>query len=138
MRNVLLFCIALLCGCEQDFWCFLEPSYCFGTDDESLLDEDEDGLTLRKERELGTDPESPDTDGDGANDGEEVDCGTDPLDGASVCAPDTDGDGRRDDEEAARGTDPENPDTDGDGFSDGEEHDCDSSPLDPQLTCEDN
>ena len=38
----------------------------------ATLDFDEDGLTNLEEYELGTDPWSPDTDGDGLTDGEEV------------------------------------------------------------------
>jgi transglutaminase-like putative cysteine protease len=52
-----------------------------------VRDSDGDGLTDDRERELGTNPYSPDTDGDGLNDGDEVKTGTNPLN------PDTDGDG---------------------------------------------
>lgn len=57
-------------------------------------DLDGDGLTAERELAEGTDPENPDTDGDGLFDGEEI---------------------------AAFGTDPLNRDTDGDGFTDGVE-----------------
>ena len=51
-------------------------------------DEDGDGLTdLEEVADVGTDPCNPDTDGDGLNDGDEVNLGTDPTN------PDTDGDG---------------------------------------------
>ena len=43
-------------------------------------DNDGDGLSEKKEDELGTDDGNPDTDGDGANDGYEVQYNTDPLD----------------------------------------------------------
>lgn len=43
-------------------------------------DDDEDGLIYRTERVYGTDPNNPDTDGDGWNDGDEVEYQTDPLD----------------------------------------------------------
>lgn len=42
-------------------------------------DADGDGLTNKKEAEIGTDYLNPDTDGDGVKDGEEVKRGTDPL-----------------------------------------------------------
>ncbi|RUM67233.1 MAG: hypothetical protein DSZ06_01690, partial [Sulfurospirillum sp.] len=60
---------------------------------------------------------NPDTDGDGLNDGAEVDhTKTDPKN------PDTDGDGLNDgDEKFKYKTDPNNPDTDGDGLNDGDE-----------------
>lgn len=58
------------------------------------LDSDSDGLTDEEERDLGTDPQSPDTDSDGLSDREEV---------------------------YIYDTDPKNPDTDGDSFLDGEE-----------------
>jgi len=78
---------------------------------------DGEGLTGDRERELGTDPNNPDTDGDGLSDGEEVLVyKTDPLN------PDTDGDGLKDGEEIhTYKTDPLNPDTDGDGLKDGDE-----------------
>jgi outer membrane protein OmpA-like peptidoglycan-associated protein len=80
-------------------------------------DHDGDGLTKREEQELGTDPNNPDTDGDGLMDGEEVNkYFTDPLN------PDTDGDGLNDGDEVSNyGTDPVKADTDGDGLNDGDE-----------------
>jgi len=48
-------------------------------------DQDNDGLTNTEENNLGTDPTNPDTDGDGINDGDVVDGGSDPLD---PCDPD--------------------------------------------------
>src|SRR5690606_26755506 len=54
-------------------------------------DNDMDGLLRKDEERLGTDPLNPDTDGDGLNDGDEVNIyKTDPLN------PDTDGDGLKD------------------------------------------
>ncbi len=84
---------------------------------EETIDSDNDGLTDEMEMELGTDPNNPDTDGDGLTDGEEVnEYGTDPLEA------DTDGDGLSDGEEVnSYNTDPLNEDTDGDGLTDGEE-----------------
>ena len=74
------------------------------------LDDDEDGLTNAEELNAGTDPEIPDTDGDGLSDGTEVN---------------------------THGTDPTNPDTDGDGANDGAEIDAGSDPLDTDTggTC---
>jgi hypothetical protein len=43
-------------------------------------DADGDGLDDADEQDLGTDPENADTDGDGRGDGDEVAAGTDPLD----------------------------------------------------------
>lgn len=43
------------------------------------LDSDSDGLTNLQEAQLGTDPNNPDTDGDGFNDGAEVKAGYNPL-----------------------------------------------------------
>lgn len=60
----------------------------------TATDQDGDGLLAERELAEGTDPENPDTDGDGLFDGEEI---------------------------AAFGTDPLNRDTDGDGFMDGVE-----------------
>lgn len=103
-------------------------------------DEDQDGLTDDEEAELGTDPENPDTDGDGLLDGDEVHAhGTDPslvdtdtdgltdydeiqVHGTNPVQPDSDGDGLTDGEEVSvHSTDPQQADTDGDGLSDGDE-----------------
>jgi len=65
-------------------------------------DPDNDGLTNAEETALGTDPNDPDTDADGLNDGDEV---TGDLNTSFSNDP----------------TDPLNPDTDGDGFTDGAE-----------------
>lgn len=80
-------------------------------------DPDEDGLTNRSEKEIGTKPRNPDTDGDNVRDGEEViTYKTNPLN------PDTDGDGLTDGEEVlTHKTDPLKPDTDGDSLNDYEE-----------------
>lgn len=64
-------------------------------------DRDRDGLTDSREAELQTDPDNPDTDGDGLLDGEEVNIyKTNPL------AVDTDGDGYSDAMEVFTGHDP--------------------------------
>ena len=80
-------------------------------------DKDGDGLTKREEQELGTDPNNPDSDADGLQDGEEVRVYiTDPLN------PDSDADGLKDGAEVkTHGTDPLKADTDGDLLSDGDE-----------------
>ncbi len=102
-------------------------------------DPDDDGVTNADEATAGTDPNNPDTDGDGLTDGEELTgvdspatglapAGTsdplnpcDPDDFFPGCQTDTDGDGIFDAAEDVLGTDPNNPDTDGDGATDGEE-----------------
>ncbi|MBN1998688.1 OmpA family protein [candidate division KSB1 bacterium] len=80
-------------------------------------DTDKDGLTNKIEKELGTDRKKADTDGDGLNDGDEVNQHkTNPL------HVDSDGDGLRDGVEVnPYKTDPTKTDTDGDGISDGNE-----------------
>jgi len=92
-------------------------------------DTDGDGLTDGQEVLIyGTDPTNPDTDGDGLSDGDEVLIhGTDPL------LWDTDGDGLSDYFEVITMPclDPLNPDTDGDGIPDGEEIAAGSDPCDP-------
>jgi len=106
----------------------------------SMSDRDKDGLTKAQEEELGTDPNNPDTDGDGLNDGDEfMKYKTDPLnadsDGDTLNdyeevmttktnpnMTDTDKDGLMDGAEVnTHKTDPLNPDTDGDGLNDGDE-----------------
>src|SRR3990170_4227969 len=80
-------------------------------------DKDMDGLIKKIEKEIGTDPENPDTDGDGLKDGEEVNnYKSNPLNA------DTDGDGLKDGDEVNKyKTDPLKTDTDVDGLYDGEE-----------------
>lgn len=87
------------------------------TGETGSADPDNDGLTNDQEKALGTDPQSPDTDGDGLTDGDEVNrYHTSPL------MRDSDGDGLRDgDEIVSSRTDPQKSDTDGDGLSDGDE-----------------
>jgi len=90
-------------------------------------DNDKDGLTKREELELGTDPDNPDTDGDGFKDGEEVNqYKTSPF------KADTDGDGLNDGAEVKQHkTDPLKADTDGGSVPDGKEVENGTNPLDP-------
>jgi len=104
------------------------------------MDADLDRLDDQQEDQLGTDPDSSDTDGDGLSDYTEVFIThTDPLvadsdgdglsdgdevniHGTNPLAADTDNDGLNDgDEINIWGTNPNNPDTDGDGLTDGAE-----------------
>ncbi len=80
-------------------------------------DKDGDGLTRREEEEIGTDPNNPDSDADGLQDGEEVRVYiTDPLN------PDSDADALKDGAEVnTHATDPLKADTDADLLSDGDE-----------------
>ncbi|MFX0064596.1 MAG: hypothetical protein ACFFC7_20680, partial [Candidatus Hermodarchaeota archaeon] len=79
-------------------------------------DPDTDGLTNLEEYNQGTDPRNSDSDGDGVNDGDEVNTySSDPTN------PDSDGDGLDDGEEVTYGTILTNPDSDGDGLSDYDE-----------------
>ena len=78
------------------------------------LDSDGDGLSDARERELGTDPNLEDTDGDGIADGVEVN-----IHGTNPVLADTDGDGLTDFEELLHGTSQTNRDSDGDGLLDG-------------------
>ena len=87
------------------------------TGESMYSDKDGDGLIKKEELELGTDPNNPDTDGDGLNDGAEVkQYQTDPRN------PDTDGDSLKDGEEVLNyKTNPLKADTDDDGLKDNEE-----------------
>lgn len=137
---------------------FLEISYeadeCV-TDEESTTDTtcqdakdtDGDGLPDPNERDFGSNPTKPDTDGDDLTDGQEVlRHGTDPLrqdtdrddffdpeeveEGTDPATLDTDADGLLDAEEVYNSeTDPRTPDTDGDGFSDTREVEEGSNPT---------
>ena len=98
------------------------------TSSELASDDDEDGLTLLQEFEVGTDPSLPDTDGDGLADGWEARytgsiAGVDPLNAAmeDELTSDADGDGLNLLEEAEANTVATSPDTDGDGLNDGDE-----------------
>ncbi|MBN1678217.1 MAG: hypothetical protein JW880_06725 [Candidatus Thermoplasmatota archaeon] len=75
-------------------------------------DSDGDGVNNSEEADAGTDPWSLDTDGDGLGDDYELEIGSDPL------RIDVDGDGLNDLFEHSRGYDPRNPDSDGDGLKD--------------------
>jgi len=93
-----------------------------------LADTDEDGLPNLIEKEIGSDPYNPDTDGDELPDGYEVlTLGTDPTkpdtddNGVLDCDEDFDEDGLTNLQEYEQGTEPYNDDTDGDGLKDGEE-----------------
>ncbi|WP_440988214.1 DUF7343 domain-containing protein [Haloarchaeobius baliensis] len=114
-------------------------------------DVDDDGLSNRREFDAGTkfrvadtdgdglddgdevnvhetDPTTPDTDGDGLDDGREVnDLDTDPN------AADTDDDGLDDGREVTEGTDPTAADTDDDGLDDGEELARGADPTTPDT-----
>ncbi|MFH5802294.1 helix-turn-helix domain-containing protein [Haladaptatus sp. CMAA 1911] len=80
-------------------------------------DDDNDGLTNKKEIKIGANVSSKDSDKDGLEDGEEVNnYGTNATDA------DTDGDGLRDDQEVSIGSNPTRKDTDADGLSDGREY----------------
>ncbi len=71
-------------------------------------DTDGDGLNDIEEAELGTDPNDPDTDGDGLTDGDEVGAQSDGY-GTDPTLFDTDDDGASDGDEIAAGTDPTDP-----------------------------
>ena len=105
---------------EELSWTFDDWQY--------LADTDEDGLPNLIEKEIGSDPYNPDTDGDNLPDGYEVlTLGTDPTkpdtddNGVLDCDEDFDEDGLTNLQEYEQGTEPYNDDTDGDGLKDGEE-----------------
>jgi len=89
------------------------------------IDSDGDGLSDDDENSRGTDPNDPDSDNDGLDDGEEVnEYGTNPLD------EDTDDDALNDGEEVNDyRTNPLDEDTDGDGVDDGTEVAQGTDPL---------
>jgi len=100
------------------------------------LDSDNDGLTDEAETTIyHTDPQGPDTDGDGFNDGDEVGQGLSPLHGdkRKLVGVDSDKDYLSDAWEIALGTDLTNPDTDGDKYLDGTEVIAGYDPLTPEL-----
>ena len=93
-----------------------------------LADTDDDGLPNLIEKEVGSDPYNPDTDGDNLPDGyEALTLETDPTkpdtddNGVLDCDEDFDEDGLTNLQEYEQGTELYNDDTDGDGLKDGEE-----------------
>ena len=111
----------------------------FPDDDNGALgDDDGDGLSNAQEDIIGTDPQNPDTDGDGLGDGVEVNGAND----TNPLNPDTDGDGILDgtEDQNRNGStepgelNPTNPDTDGDGIRDGVEDRNQNGRQDPGET----
>ena len=105
---------------EELSWTFDDWQY--------LADTDDDGLPNLIEKEIGSDPYNPDTDGDNLPDGyEALTLETDPTkpdtddNGVLDCDEDFDEDGLTNLQEYEQGTEPYNDDTDGDGLKDGEE-----------------
>lgn len=83
--------------------------------DDTTADNDKDGLTNKKEKELGTNPDLADSDRDGISDYYEInESKTDPL------KADSDNDGINDGDELDLGLDPLKSDSKGDGIKDGE------------------
>jgi outer membrane protein OmpA-like peptidoglycan-associated protein len=101
---------------HDGYWGFLVGLMFTGGSSENA-DPDKDGLITKVEKELGTDPKNADTDGDGLNDGEEMNLWkTNPL------RTDSDDDGLIDGAEVKQyKTDPRKADTDDDGLNDGAE-----------------
>ena len=64
-------------------------------DQDNFIDDDKDGIANVDEIEMGTDPNNPDSDGDGQSDGSEQNSGSDPKDAEDTYA-DADGDGQND------------------------------------------
>jgi uncharacterized repeat protein (TIGR01451 family) len=103
------------------------------------IDSDSDGVPDNYEKYMyGTSPTSPDSDGSGASDLQEIINGTNPLnpkDDAGLL--DTDGDGLTNNQETKYGTNPLNPnddysvDSDNDGITDADETANGLNPLDP-------
>lgn len=104
-------------GSWEDAYGSLGLGLTFTGNNTDMLDNDKDGLINMREDELGTNPDNPDTDGDGLKDGPEVDqYRTNPLN------KDTDGDTLTDGDEVLRySTNPLDKDTDADRLADNEE-----------------
>lgn len=98
-------------------------------------DADGDNISDTDEATYGTDPNNPDTDGDGLMDGIETDLlDSDPLDPSApgTASVDPDADGLPTVLETSLGTDPNNADSDNDGIPDGWEFFLGNDPLDPE------
>ncbi len=89
----------------------------------NIIDSDNDGVNDKDEIEIyKTDPNNPDTDGDGYSDWIELNNGYSPLaPNKKLTENDFDNDGLSDKDELLFHTEIDNPDTDGDGYSDGTE-----------------
>lgn len=105
---------------EELSWTFDDWQY--------LADTDDDGLPNLIEKEIGSDPYNPDTDGDNLPDGyEALTLGTDPTkpdtddNGVLDCDEDFDEDGLTNLQEYEQGTEPYNEDTNRNGIPDGNE-----------------
>ncbi len=96
-------------------WC--EGDWAEGDSDGVCNDGDEDGLSNLEEFLNSTNPNSPDSDGDGLPDGYEVVNMLDPLN-SSDASIDQDGDGLNNTQEFENGTNPNESDSDGDGEND--------------------
>ena len=99
------------------------------------IDSDKDGISDEDEINIyRTDPNNPDTDGDGYNDWLELNNGFSPQNSEQVKLEDNDNDddGLSDRMELNFHTDLSNPDTDGDGYKDGEEVNAGYDPLKPE------
>jgi hypothetical protein len=108
-----------------------------GIGDNSDDDIDGDGIDNEEEMEIGTDPRKADSDSDGVDDGVDIcpvdyDDGQEDADGDGIgdaCDDDADGDGLSNGKEEAIGTDPLRRDTDSDGLGDRYEYDHGTNPL---------
>lgn len=111
----------------------------FGNLHQSALDDpDKDGKTNNKEFEKGTDPNDPDTDGDGITDGEENKrTELNPTNTWDPTDPDMDNDDKTDGEEDVAGTNHRDPDSDDDGYTDGFENKVGSDPNNTVSTPKD-
>ncbi|MEK7122853.1 MAG: fibronectin type III domain-containing protein, partial [Patescibacteria group bacterium] len=103
------------------------------TDDDGLYDGTEDENTNGQVDDGETNPTNPDTDGDGLNDGDDP-YPLDPNRPGAGSDTDSDGDGISDEDERRNGTDPKNNDTDGDGLTDGQEDRNKNGTVDPGET----
>jgi len=106
---------------------YISPSvYLLDSDEDGILDVIEDanhnGVVDAGEE---TDPQNPDSDGDGIQDGTELSVTLHEIE------PDTDTTLFLPDVDPTTGTDPLNPDTDGDGYTDGEEDSNHNGRVDP-------
>jgi hypothetical protein len=108
---------------------FLFPTFVF-----TAIDTDNDGLSDEQEAIYYTDAQNPDTDGDGYEDGIEIEKGYSPHKGggARMGEYDYDNDGLSDWLEMWFGSDIGNKDTDGDGYTDFTEVSYGYSPVDHQ------